>query len=67
MDLTEGCLSSQDACIENCTTKFLKHSERVGARFAEENGESILEGQVHRLLLTCHCPTSARLMGNQQQ
>lgn len=23
--------------MENCTDKFLKHSERVGARFAEHN------------------------------
>jgi len=29
----------------NCTDKFLKHSERVGARFAEQNAG------VHRLHL----------------
>lgn len=29
--------------MQNCTDKFLKHSERVGARFAEHNaGESFL-------------------------
>lgn len=28
---------TQDTCIMNCTEKFLKHSERVGARFAEAN------------------------------
>lgn len=27
----------QKTCVENCTDKFLKHSERVGARFAEHN------------------------------
>ena len=29
--------SSQEQCVMNCTDKFLKHSERVGARFAEYN------------------------------
>lgn len=28
--------SKEQACIANCTQKFLKHSERVGARFGEE-------------------------------
>ena len=28
---------SQTACVQNCTDKFLKHSERVGTRFAEHN------------------------------
>ena len=27
----------QEQCVMNCTDKFLKHSERVGARFAEHN------------------------------
>lgn len=27
----------QTTCVQNCTDKFLKHSERVGARFAEHN------------------------------
>jgi import inner membrane translocase subunit TIM9 len=27
----------QEQCIFNCTEKFVKHSERVGARFAEQN------------------------------
>lgn len=27
----------QEQCILNCTEKFIKHSERVGARFAEQN------------------------------
>lgn len=31
----------QSTCVEHCADKFLKHSERVGARFAEHNaGES---------------------------
>lgn len=34
-----GCLnqSSKETCVMNCADKFLKHSERVGARFAEMN------------------------------
>ena len=28
---------NQNTCVQNCTEKFLKHSERVGARFAEQN------------------------------
>jgi hypothetical protein len=27
----------QTTCVQNCTDKFLKHSERIGARFAEHN------------------------------
>ncbi len=27
----------QEQCVMNCTEKFIKHSERVGARFAEQN------------------------------
>lgn len=27
----------QDTCVQNCADKFMKHSERVGARFAELN------------------------------
>ncbi|KAF8636016.1 hypothetical protein AX15_000176 [Amanita polypyramis BW_CC] len=39
-DFTSKALSSkEDQCITNCTEKFLKHSERVGARFAEINAE----------------------------
>jgi len=34
--------SSQETCIMNCTEKFIKHSERVGARFAEQNAGSFL-------------------------
>jgi hypothetical protein len=30
----------QDQCIANCAEKFLKHSERVGARFADINAGS---------------------------
>ena len=28
---------SQEQCLSHCADKFLKHSERVGARFAELN------------------------------
>ena len=35
--LTARTIASQEQCVMNCTDKFLKHSERVGARFAEQN------------------------------
>ncbi|PFH53968.1 hypothetical protein AMATHDRAFT_53669 [Amanita thiersii Skay4041] len=39
-DFTSKALSSkEDQCISNCAEKFIKHSERVGARFAEINAE----------------------------
>lgn len=28
---------TQESCIDHCTQKWLKHSERIGARFQEEN------------------------------
>lgn len=34
-------LRSQGTCVQNCTDKFLKHSERVGARFAEHNAGTL--------------------------
>ncbi|CAD6582905.1 MAG: protein transporter tim9, partial [Tremellales sp. Tagirdzhanova-0007] len=37
-DFTSKALSTNETtCVQNCTDKFLKHSERVGARFAEHN------------------------------
>ncbi|KAI0250763.1 mitochondrial import inner membrane translocase subunit TIM9 [Lactifluus subvellereus] len=39
-DFTSKALSSkEEQCMMNCADKFLKHSERVGARFAEQNAE----------------------------
>ncbi|PWN52142.1 putative TIM9-translocase of the mitochondrial inner membrane [Violaceomyces palustris] len=39
-DFTSKALSTkEDTCVSNCTLKFLKHSERVGARFSEENAK----------------------------
>lgn len=32
----------QEGCVMNCTEKFLKHSERVGSRFAELNAGAVL-------------------------
>ncbi|KNZ55286.1 uncharacterized protein VP01_2720g2 [Puccinia sorghi] len=32
-------ISSDESCVNNCADKFLKHSERVGARFSEHNAE----------------------------
>ncbi|KDQ17326.1 hypothetical protein BOTBODRAFT_129043 [Botryobasidium botryosum FD-172 SS1] len=41
-DFTSKSLGSkEDICVQNCTDKFLKHSERVGARFAEHNAEQM--------------------------
>ncbi|KAF9267459.1 hypothetical protein L218DRAFT_978035 [Marasmius fiardii PR-910] len=41
-DFTSKALSSkEDQCITSCTEKFLKHSERVGSRFAELNAEAM--------------------------
>ncbi|OBZ68664.1 Mitochondrial import inner membrane translocase subunit TIM9 [Grifola frondosa] len=33
--------SKEEQCVMNCTDKFLKHSERVGARFAEHNADAM--------------------------
>ncbi|EOR04889.1 hypothetical protein E3P92_00199 [Wallemia ichthyophaga] len=39
-DFTSRALSTNEkTCSENCVGKFLKHSERIGARFAEQNAE----------------------------
>ncbi|KAF8591454.1 mitochondrial import inner membrane translocase subunit TIM9 [Ramaria rubella] len=34
-------MSKEETCVQNCADKFLKHSERVGARFAEHNAETM--------------------------
>ncbi len=37
-DFTSKALSSkEEKCLNLCSDKFLKHSERVGLRFQEEN------------------------------
>ncbi|KAJ6508845.1 Tim10/DDP family zinc finger protein [Mycena sanguinolenta] len=37
-DFTSKSLSSkEEQCVNNCAEKFMKHSERVSARFAEMN------------------------------
>ncbi|KAI9008233.1 Tim10/DDP family zinc finger-domain-containing protein [Gaertneriomyces semiglobifer] len=37
-DFTSTALSSEEnSCIDRCFQKFIKHSERVGFRFSEEN------------------------------
>ncbi|OAV90059.1 mitochondrial import inner membrane translocase subunit TIM9 [Puccinia triticina 1-1 BBBD Race 1] len=39
-DFTSRALSSkEESCVNNCADKFLKHSERIGARFSEHNAE----------------------------
>ncbi|KAG2153011.1 Tim10/DDP family zinc finger protein [Suillus bovinus] len=41
-DFTSKALSSkEDQCVMNCADKFLKHSERVGQRFAELNADAM--------------------------
>ncbi|SYW80151.1 uncharacterized protein UBRO2_03419 [Ustilago bromivora] len=45
-DFTSKALSSkEDTCVSNCIQKFLKHSERVGARFGEENAKMMAQQQ----------------------
>ncbi|KZV67088.1 hypothetical protein PENSPDRAFT_584459 [Peniophora sp. CONT] len=37
-DFTSKALSSkEESCMQSCAAKFMKYSERAGARFAEEN------------------------------
>lgn len=37
-DFTSRALTTKESeCTDKCLTKFMKHSERVGARFQEEN------------------------------
>ncbi|KAK1921526.1 mitochondrial import inner membrane translocase subunit TIM9 [Papiliotrema laurentii] len=44
-DFTSKALTNNEkTCAQNCADKFLKHSERVGARFAEHNAEQ-MQGQ----------------------
>ncbi|KZT33302.1 mitochondrial import inner membrane translocase subunit TIM9 [Sistotremastrum suecicum HHB10207 ss-3] len=43
-DFTSKALSGkEETCVMNCADKFLKHTERVGARFAEHNAETMNE------------------------
>jgi len=45
-DFTSKALSGkEETCVNNCTDKFFKHSERVGARFAEHNAEMMQQAQ----------------------
>ncbi|KAH8104511.1 mitochondrial import inner membrane translocase subunit TIM9 [Cristinia sonorae] len=38
---TKALTNKEETCVMNCTDKFLKHSERVGARFAEHNADAM--------------------------
>lgn len=52
-DFTSRALTTRESeCTEKCITKFMKHSERVGARFQEENMKMVSGGRV--------CGTSKR-------
>lgn len=43
-DFTSKALGSkEETCVLNCADKFMKHTERVGARFAELNADSMNE------------------------
>ncbi|KAI0035199.1 putative TIM9-translocase of the mitochondrial inner membrane [Vararia minispora EC-137] len=45
-DFTSRALSSkEEGCLKNCAEKFMKYSERAGARFAEENAEQMQKQQ----------------------
>lgn len=45
-DFTSRSLSTNEStCVENCVGKFLKHSERIGARFAEQNAEMMQQNK----------------------
>ncbi len=45
-DFTSKSLTSkEESCILKCSDKFLKHSERVGQRFAEQNAE-LAQGKI---------------------
>ncbi|CDK24881.1 unnamed protein product [Kuraishia capsulata CBS 1993] len=46
-DFTSNKLTGkEESCLSKCAEKFLKHSERVGARFQEQN--QILMDQMRR-------------------
>ncbi|KAE8213302.1 hypothetical protein CF319_g3993 [Tilletia indica] len=48
-DFTSKALSTkEETCVNNCTAKWLKHSERVGARFSEENAKQTMQNQGQR-------------------
>ncbi|GJN92658.1 hypothetical protein Rhopal_005693-T1 [Rhodotorula paludigena] len=60
-DFTSKALSSKEArpalppaaphrefCVNTCADKFLKHSERVGLRFSEQNAEMMARAQQRR-------------------
>jgi len=45
-DFTSKALSSkEELCMRNCSAKFMKYSERAGARFAEENAGAMQKAQ----------------------
>lgn len=45
-DFTSQSLSSKEqTCVTRCADKFLKHSERVGQRFQEQNAKLMQQAQ----------------------
>ncbi|BGO93504.1 hypothetical protein NBRC10512_000775 [Rhodotorula toruloides] len=48
-DFTSKALSSkEETCVQTCSDKFLKMSERVGLRFSEQNAEMMARAQQRR-------------------
>ncbi|KAJ1924438.1 protein transporter tim9 [Tieghemiomyces parasiticus] len=44
-DFTSKTMSTkEEGCVSRCTDKFMKHAERVGQRFAEQNS-ALMEEQ----------------------
>ncbi|KAI8065833.1 Tim10/DDP family zinc finger protein [Gongronella butleri] len=42
---TKSITGKEETCVNKCADKFLKHSERVGARFAELSQQMAPPGQ----------------------
>ncbi|KAJ7794126.1 Tim10/DDP family zinc finger protein [Mycena olivaceomarginata] len=59
-DFTSKSLSSkEEQCVNNCAEKFMKHSERVSARFAEMNAGPFSRSP-NSLLLSSHSRNNER-------
>ncbi|ODQ63819.1 mitochondrial import inner membrane translocase subunit TIM9 [Nadsonia fulvescens var. elongata DSM 6958] len=49
-DFTSDTLTNkEEGCLQKCSEKFLKHSERVGQRFQEQNAALMQKQQQGRL------------------
>jgi len=43
---TKSMISREEGCVMRCVDKFLKGSERLGARFQEQNAAMMQSGQL---------------------